>query len=111
MDRYKEQQVRKKKKRVAKRRKLQKEAKKNKHVVKLAPFKQSATAASVAVAGALAAAAAAEGLERSVAAMEHLVLNEGGGTGDGGGKVLRCVGCIVSLVLGTWFLACNCVIV
>ena len=61
------------------------EKKKNGKLIKLAPFKQSATAAAVAVAGALAAAAAAEGLERSVAAMEHLVLDQGGGTGDGGG--------------------------
>jgi hypothetical protein len=72
-------------KKLRKKKKILKEKKKQKNVVKLAPFKQSATAAAVAVAGALAAAAAAEGLERSVSAMESLVLNEGGNAGDGGG--------------------------
>ena len=79
MVRNRAKRAKKKKKLLKKKQEMLRESKKKKKFVRLAPFKQSATAAAVAVAGALAAAAAAEGLERSVSAMENLAIQETGG--------------------------------
>ena len=79
VERHRKKRAKKKKKQMKKKKEAMREARKKTKFVKLAPFKQSATAAAVAVAGALAAAAAAEGLERSVSAMENLAINETGG--------------------------------
>ena len=79
VERHRKKRAKKKRKQMKKKKEAMREARKKTKFVKLAPFKQSATAAAVAVAGALAAAAAAEGLERSVSAMENLAINETGG--------------------------------